>query len=60
MAEEKLLTPTNVAENLQIGERTVITWLREGYLCDFNLKIVEDKFLAALFILFTGNCPGRC
>ncbi len=54
MAEEKLLTPTNVAENLQIGERTVITWLREGYLCDFNLKIVEDKFLAALFILFTG------
>ncbi len=27
MAEEKLLTPTNGAENRQIGERAVITWV---------------------------------
>ena len=30
MAEEKRLTPTDVAERLQLLERTVTHWLRTG------------------------------
>ncbi len=30
MTEEKLLTPTDVAERLQLQERTVTRWLRTG------------------------------
>ena len=37
MAEEKLLTPAQVAERLQIHERTVTRWLRDGYLRGFKL-----------------------
>ncbi len=37
MAEEKLLTPTDVAERLQLQERTVTRWLRDGYLRGFKL-----------------------
>ncbi len=37
MAEEKLLTPTDVAERLQLQERTVTRWLRAGYLRGFKL-----------------------
>jgi excisionase family DNA binding protein len=37
MAEQKLLTPAQVAERLQIHERTVTRWLREGYLRGFKL-----------------------
>ncbi len=37
MAEEKLLTPTDVAERLQLQERTVTRWLRTGYLRGFKL-----------------------
>jgi excisionase family DNA binding protein len=35
--EEKLLTPTDVAERLQLQERTVTRWLRTGYLRGFKL-----------------------
>ena len=37
MAEDKLLTPAQVAERLQIHERTVTRWLRDGYLRGFKL-----------------------
>ena len=37
MAEEKLLTPPQVADHLQIQERTVTRWLRDGYLRGFKL-----------------------
>ena len=37
MTEEKLLTPVQVAERLQIRERTVNRWLRNGYLPGFKL-----------------------
>ncbi len=37
MAEEKLLTPVQVAGRLQIHERTVARWLRAGYLRGFKL-----------------------
>ncbi len=35
--EEKLLTPSQVSEHLQIQERTVTRWLRTGYLRGFKL-----------------------
>ncbi len=37
MAEEKLLTPPQVAGLLQIHERTVTRWLRDHYLRGFKL-----------------------
>ncbi len=37
MAEEKLLTPPQVANHLQIHERTVTRWLRDCYLRGFKL-----------------------
>ncbi len=32
MADEKLLTPEQVAERLQITVQTIYTWMRSGYL----------------------------
>ena len=37
MAEENLLTAPQVAERLQIHERTVTRWLRDCYLRGFKL-----------------------
>jgi excisionase family DNA binding protein len=37
VAEQKLLTPAQVADRLQIHERTVTRWLRDGYLRGFKL-----------------------
>ncbi len=37
MIEEKLLTPVQVADRLQIHERTITRWLRDGYLRGFKL-----------------------
>ncbi len=37
MVDEKLLTPAQVADRLQIHERTVTRWLRGGYLRGFKL-----------------------
>ena len=34
---EKLLTPSQISEHLQIHERTVTRWLRTGYLRGFKL-----------------------
>jgi excisionase family DNA binding protein len=37
MAEIKLLTPTQVAQRLQVNERTVTQWLRNGHLRGFKI-----------------------
>ncbi len=34
---EKLLTPTDVADRLQVNERTVTQWLRKGHLRGFKI-----------------------
>ncbi len=35
--EKKLLTPTDVANHLQVNERTVTLWLRRGHLRGFKI-----------------------
>ncbi len=37
MNDEKLLTPTDVADRLQVNERTVTLWLRRGHLRGFKI-----------------------
>ena len=37
MVDEQLLTPAQVAEHLQVQERTVTRWLRGSYLRGFKL-----------------------
>ena len=37
MSEDKLLTPPQVAERLQVNERTVTQWLRRGHLRGFKI-----------------------
>ncbi len=37
MIEDKLLTPPQVAEHLQVNERTVTQWLRRGHLRGFKI-----------------------
>ena len=34
---DKLLTPTDVADRLQVHERTVTRWLRKGHLRGFKI-----------------------
>ncbi len=37
MNDKKLLTPTDVANRLQVKERTVTLWLRRGHLRGFKI-----------------------
>ncbi len=37
MIEDKLLTPLQVAQRLQMNERTVTQWLRQGHLRGFKI-----------------------
>jgi excisionase family DNA binding protein len=37
MNNDKLLTPTDVANRLQMNERTVTQWLRQGHLRGFKI-----------------------
>ncbi len=37
MNDKKLLTPTDVANRLQVNERTVTVWLRKGHLRGFKI-----------------------
>jgi len=37
MIEDKLLTPPQVAQHLQVNERTVTQWLRRGHLRGFKI-----------------------
>ncbi len=37
MNDKKLLTPTDVANRLNVSERTVTVWLRNGHLRGFKI-----------------------
>ena len=37
MDNEKLLTPVDVGDRLQVNERTVAQWLRKGHLRGFKI-----------------------
>ncbi len=37
MNNEKLLTPVDIANRLQVNERTVTQWLRKGHLRGFKV-----------------------
>ena len=56
---EKLLTPTDVAERLQVNDRTVTLWLRKGHLRGFKLgkewRISPDDLQA--FLEVSANKP---
>ena len=56
---EKLLTPTDVANRLQVNERTVTTWLRKGHLRGFKIgkewRISPDDLQA--FLKASANMP---
>ncbi|MCZ6741186.1 MAG: helix-turn-helix domain-containing protein [Alphaproteobacteria bacterium] len=52
MNDKKLLTPTDVANRLQVTERTVTQWLRRGHLRGFKIgkewRISPDDLQALL------------
>ena len=52
MNDKKLLTPTDVANLLQVNERTVTLWLRKGHLRGFKVgkewRISPDDLQAFL------------
>ncbi len=59
MADVQLLTAAQVAERLQLHERTVTSWLRQGYLRGFKLgkewRISLDDLQA--FLEASANMP---
>jgi excisionase family DNA binding protein len=56
---EKLLTPTDVGDRLQVNERTVTQWLRKGHLRGFKVgkewRISPDDLQA--FLEASANKP---
>ncbi len=59
MTKEKLLTPPQVAQRLQVNERTVSQWLRNGYLRGFKVGKewrVSSRDLEA-FLEQSANVP---
>jgi len=61
MNEAKLLTPPQVAQHLQVNERTVTLWLRRGHLRGF--KIGKEWRISArdleAFLEQSANVPVR-
>ncbi len=60
MTQQLLLTPSDVAKRLQMNERTVTLWLRNGYLRGFKIGKewrVSDVDLDA-FIEASANKPS--
>ena len=59
MNDKKLLTPTDVANRLQVNERTVTLWLRNGHLRGFKVgkewRISPDDLQA--FLEASANMP---
>ncbi len=59
MNDKKLLTPTDVANRLQVNERTVTLWLRKGHLRGFKIgkewRISPDDLRA--FLEASANMP---
>ncbi len=60
MNEDKLLTPPQVAQHLQVNERTVTQWLRRGHLRGF--KIGKEWRVSArdldFFLEQSANVPA--
>ena len=60
MTEEKLMTPPQVAQRLQVNERTVTQWLRKGHLRGF--KIGEEWRVSPrdleVFLEQSANVPA--
>ncbi len=59
MNNEKLLTPVDVANRLQVNERTVTQWLRRGFLRGFKIGKewrVSSRDLEA-FLEQSANVP---
>jgi len=59
MNDKKLLKPTDVANRLQVNERTVTLWLRKGHLRGFKVgkewRISPDDLQA--FLEASANMP---
>ena len=59
MNDKKLLPPTDVANRLQVNERTVTLWLRKGHLRGFKVgkewRISPDDLQA--FLEASANMP---
>lgn len=59
MSEDRLLTPPQVAKHLQVNERTVTQWLRQGHLRGFKIgkewRVSERDFEA--FLEGKANLP---
>ncbi len=59
MKYNRLLTPTDVANRLQVNERTVTLWLRKGHLRGFKIgkewRISPDDLQA--FLEASANKP---
>ncbi len=55
MAEEKLLTPTDVAERLQLQERTVTRWSRTGW----EFTSAQARYVAIYAYAAELNMVGR-
>ncbi len=59
MNDKKMLTPTDVADRLQVNERTVTLWLRKGHLRGFKIgkewRISPDDLQA--FLEASANNP---
>jgi len=59
MYDKKLLTPTDVANSLQVNERTVTQWLRKGHLRGFKIgkewRVSPDDLQA--FLEAAANMP---
>ncbi len=58
--DKKLLTPTDVANSLQVNERTVTQWLRKGHLRGFKVGKgwrVSAQDLTA-FLEASANLPS--
>ncbi len=61
MNEDKLLTPPQVAQRLQVNERTVTQWLRRGHLRGFKIGKewrISSRDLEA-FLEQSANVPVR-
>ncbi len=60
MAQQILLTPSDVAKRLKMNERTVTQWLRNGYLRGFKIgkewRVSETDLEA--FIEASANKPS--
>ena len=64
MVEQRYLTPFDVAKRLQMNERTVTQWLRNGHLRGFKIgkewRVLEldlDAFLEASANMPSGLPP---